>query len=353
MRSEKIDIVKCIGIVAVVCGHAGLGTTFVSQFHMPLFAFISGYLFADKYANSLKGVGKYTLKKIKTIYVPFIIFEFLFLAFHNLLFKLGLISSVSGQSAYTPKDFLNQAIRIITLGGGERLVGQLWYLISLFEITIIFCVIIYFKKKIDKLTNEIVGISFVIVIVVGLYFAAQYIKMPRQLNVSFVLLVFYAIGYFTKNKLKNNYREAVKKYKYIIGLLMIAIIINCMRFSDAWTNNTYYLIALVSAACGIVLSFCLAEIIYCFIKGKIKNAIIYIGQSTLNILVFHAFFIGIVQYVYVRIANLPHKLAGSWPPVNGGILLAIIYVIVGITLSLLVNEIIRRGKRKVNEIIKA
>lgn len=353
MRSEKIDIVKCIGILAVVCGHAGLGHTFFSQFHMPLFAFVSGYLFVDKYADSVGSVGKYIVKKIKTIYLPFVGFELLFLAFHNVFYKLDLINSECGQMLYGPKDFLKQALRIITLGGGERLVGQLWFLISLFEITIIFCVIIFFKKKIERITNEKVAVAFVAIVVIALYILAQYVAMPRQLNQSFVLLLYYAIGFLMKQSITDKYKLKIKKYKYYFVLLSIGVILLCMRFHPSWDLQKNYWIGIISAIYGILLAFCLAEILNSFVKGKAKKFLIFIGQSTLIILTFHVVCMNFVEYFYVRIFNLSYKLASTWPPMRKGILLSIVYVVVGLSVSLLIQvlvnktkTIVKKGKKK-------
>lgn len=55
MRDEKLVIVKAIGIVLMVAGHADLLTPiarFIYMFHMPLFFFVSGYCFKESHLNS-------------------------------------------------------------------------------------------------------------------------------------------------------------------------------------------------------------------------------------------------------------------------------------------------------------
>ena len=57
MRDEKITITKAMAIMLMVICHAGLphvGGQFVTMFHMPLFFFVSGYCFKDKYLNDAK-----------------------------------------------------------------------------------------------------------------------------------------------------------------------------------------------------------------------------------------------------------------------------------------------------------
>lgn len=47
-RVSYIDFFKSIGILLMIMGHIGFGNTFdiyIHAFHMPMFFFISGYLF--------------------------------------------------------------------------------------------------------------------------------------------------------------------------------------------------------------------------------------------------------------------------------------------------------------------
>lgn len=47
-RDPIFDVLKGIGIVAVLCGHSGLWIHFVLTFHMPLFFFVAGYFFKQR-----------------------------------------------------------------------------------------------------------------------------------------------------------------------------------------------------------------------------------------------------------------------------------------------------------------
>lgn len=59
-RIVWIDTLKALGIIAVVVGHVVPGTLakIIFSFHMPLFFFISGFLFKEK-----NEVGSYFKKK--------------------------------------------------------------------------------------------------------------------------------------------------------------------------------------------------------------------------------------------------------------------------------------------------
>ncbi len=68
MRNEQIDILKGIGIISVVYYHCNLwGGYVVSCFMLPIFFFISGWLWKER------NFKEFIIRKIKALYVPFVI----------------------------------------------------------------------------------------------------------------------------------------------------------------------------------------------------------------------------------------------------------------------------------------
>lgn len=73
-RIDYIDILKAIGIILMVMGHISFGThfyIFIHAFHMPLFFFISGYLYKRKDFKS------FFVGKLKSLLLPYYIFGML------------------------------------------------------------------------------------------------------------------------------------------------------------------------------------------------------------------------------------------------------------------------------------
>ena len=72
-RIEWMDLAKGIGIVMVVWAHsAGPGSSYIEQFHMPLFFMLSGILYKEK------EIKKFIRGKVISLYIPFVVLNVLF-----------------------------------------------------------------------------------------------------------------------------------------------------------------------------------------------------------------------------------------------------------------------------------
>jgi len=72
-RDTSIDILKGIAILLVVYGHTWpFCRNFIYLFHMAVFMMASGYCFKAK-IKSFSTWKNYVIKKIKGLYVPFVI----------------------------------------------------------------------------------------------------------------------------------------------------------------------------------------------------------------------------------------------------------------------------------------
>ena len=98
-------------------------------------------LLNDKHISNLKtGL----LKKAKGSYWPFIKWQLIFLLCHNLFAGLHIYSEY-----YSLHDFSLKAVRILTMTGGEQLLGGFWFLISLFwaSVATLLYVALLYKRK--------------------------------------------------------------------------------------------------------------------------------------------------------------------------------------------------------------
>ena len=128
-RIQWIDTAKGIGIICVILGHLyapGL-FIFIYSFHIPLFFFLSGYLF-----NGKSCFKEFVKSKIKGLLIPYIVLGVPLLVLSTIYESKGF--SIDVFFEYCKKFILQQ--RLYTL----------WFLTSLFVLEILF----YFINKYIK-----------------------------------------------------------------------------------------------------------------------------------------------------------------------------------------------------------
>ncbi len=137
-RNIPMLILQCIGIFAVVFGHADFGGTDIPNFlnvafpyyswHMPLFIFISGYFF-----NRQLPAGKYILKKLRSHLLPALLVNAVFGVFSLCLKEFGLAKY--GQEITLRALFVTP----FTTGYQFYINISLWFIFALFVIEVIAC----------------------------------------------------------------------------------------------------------------------------------------------------------------------------------------------------------------------
>lgn len=177
-RIEYIDLAKFIGIFLMVLCHAGMhnmATSVIYAFHMPLFFFLSGYLF-DRNKTSTT-FGSIMRKKAFSILVPYYLFSFILCFGTRGIYDWGLLLYASRDSLAVAAD--NTA---------------LWFLPCFFISIIVF----YFVVKITRRSNILYGISIIAIACAGFvlayYRSSLPLGYPFNLDVALVCVLIMAAG---------------------------------------------------------------------------------------------------------------------------------------------------------------
>lgn len=189
-------ILQCIGVIAVVLGHAALGGGRISGFlssvfpyyswHMPFFIFISGYFF-----NRDLPIGKYIAKKVKNHLVPALLVNAACGVLYVCMKKFGLISY---GGTVTWKSFL---VTPFTSGYQFYINVSLWFIFALFVIEVISCLM-------DRLARHKADIGYLIF--------------------TFALLVFCSIIAFYKyNSIQNEYLNAAVRLGFLMFFFWLGV----------------------------------------------------------------------------------------------------------------------------------
>lgn len=106
-KLKEIDVLKGVGILTMVIGHAGLPeilTCFIYAFHMPFFFLLNGMT-----TNFEIGYGTFLKKRVNSLLVPFFIYYVIHIVLYGLVFGRGII----GQLGYEVTNRIDDALWFI------------------------------------------------------------------------------------------------------------------------------------------------------------------------------------------------------------------------------------------------
>lgn len=127
---------------------------------MALFFIASGYLWNESNAMTKKSVVQYVKRKVKSLWLPFVLINVFFTVTQNFFLKIGIYSTDASTSVLpvTPLDTgatIKKVIGNIIFSGGSQLAGATWFLRSLFCIAIINAVITYLLKNVISIKTYV------------------------------------------------------------------------------------------------------------------------------------------------------------------------------------------------------
>ena len=325
-RISWIDMAKGYGIVFVILEHMGtcsLGT-WIRTFHMPLFFFLSGYVFSAKDSFPV-----FVRKKFKSIIVPFFL-----LGIPMLLFEL-VPQMIDGS-------FSLSSLELVVNYVIQRRIWNMWYLTCLFLLNILF----YFLNK--RCVSEFrLGVVCVGLTVLGLLYACFVgIALPWNIDVVPIAVLFFFLGYYCKLHpdripMKVTSGKSAIIVFIILGIVNVASGYLSLQISGSvldMSTSTYGFIPLtfLSAFAGII---CVIIAAKAFTFQPVK----YIGENSLLYYAWH-------QIIMFPISRRILSTIGLNISASAGLAKTIIYkaamLIIVILLSTICNMIIKNTKLK-------
>lgn len=354
---KNIDIAKGIGILFMVLGHANFPfSKFFYFFHMPLFFILAGYVFKDKYVDTLHNVKFFILKRIKSLYLPFVICNLMFLFFNNFfiehnfyttnaLFLDGDLGNYFGIDKFLNlKDLILKVIYVFLLATGTKFGGATWFLKVLFFISIFFTLIVYFLRKHihDDKVFYILGLIITsILLVIGFVFHKFDFKFYHIGTMLSSSILFY-IGYIFKKF------KIIEKISFLIFTISFAILLIAYFIFDTGINlatNNYYnpILLIIFALSGFTFTLYISK---CLNNIRFYSQIFaFLGTKTIPILCLHFLFFKLITYIQVMLYSLPIYRLASFPCYYTEYWW-ILYTIVGIVGPLVTNYLYLKVKNR-------
>lgn len=281
-RVHWIDNLKAIGIYLMVLSHhetiAHGFLKYIFSFHMPLFFFISGFLFDRSKYPTIKS---FVLKRTQTLLVPYFFFSFICYIVWCVLLIIRHPKQITSENNELLKTFLS----IFVSSNGITWMSHappLWFLTCLFLLEIQFYIILKVVRGENTFQKALLILIVVFISICGhidyLYFRFH---IPWGLEISWTVMIFYLSGYIVQS-LKSGHLVNIN-YRALIIMLLLGIVSSQMNsFVNLTVNKTgNYVLLLVSAFAGIGCFITVSQIIR-------KNSWMeYLGKNTIFVLGFH------------------------------------------------------------------
>jgi fucose 4-O-acetylase-like acetyltransferase len=342
-----VNILKALAIIAVVVGHSDTPLVkIIYLYHMPLFFFISGYLYNDKYSlNPLKQIKN----KILTLFIPFIKYEFIFLALNNIFVKLGIYTLVDAKveglakgKLYSAADYIKVAKWIFSFENAMSLLGAFWFIPALFFTSILFSVIGFLVNKIQENNRERVRLLLLLILFfIGNYLTKIGTELPKFIgNVSLVALFIFYMGYMYRR-----YEDRIVMSYFYAGIGIVILYSSQFFGGVSMASNAYQSpsFLIVSTIAGVYVNIFFAKKIERLkvnkITSLIKNLLYYIGKNSFTIMALHFISFKVVSLIQIPIYGYPQYMLAKFPVIAGGDVWWIIYSFVGVFIPILFKYI--------------
>lgn len=297
-RKVWIDYAKAIGITTVVMGHSVYTNPHIVDviflFHMPLFFFISGYLF-----NAKKSIADITKSNLKTLLVPYILFNLILLGIN--VAQCGVKSMLTGVNSFQENVF-EPAWNTLWGFGGNLPVGTTWFLLALIWCKYILWTVVNGKRWQSAIL--IVGVLGLL----GAYYQFGY-QYPYCIETGCAGAFPFVAGYAFRHwggQLENQ-KQWCYVLSMVVGIVMVAV-------SYHYGASVNYLAANFGGVLGVCAT--IGGILSIFSIGKLlenypNKVIMQVSSASILIMCMHQFVSRDVNHIFHYNEHLWLTFAGD------------------------------------------
>ncbi len=302
------DIAKGIGIILVVFAHtlvpqirannvfAGFIWIFIYNFHMPLFFFLSGYMF-ERGLPHYNNKGRFILGKLKFLMIPYLTFSVFAYGFIRIALNIDKLAGILQSGGYGITAIKDSVMQILTYSNHTD--QHLWFVYSLF---IVFAINICLPKLMKS--------KPMLLALLGLYVSKAFVHYPGILDYTASDLLFFSLA---RAMLSGKINITLQSPLKIIAILALFITTNCLysyfyvtRMPSGVIKGVLYVIRSISSAAGIITVCTLSKFLA---KTKISGLFTRIGEYSYDIYLMHApFLVSGLMGILLSYSSLPTPL---------------------------------------------
>ena len=366
-RDTTISVCKGIAIILMVIAHAeapGRLCRFIFEFHMPLFFITAGYFFSLKYLND---EATFVKKRVKGLYWPFVKWSVFFLIIHNWMFDIGILNEQYGNEAggvthpYTWHQIQQNLWNIVTAMGGydQFLCGAFWFFRGLFVASLLYLIIYKVMQYIfpQRSTHTIPYLICLIMLLLCGWKTYEGLKVINLVQGGYRDMMgcfFFGCGFIFR-QFVDKYRSLISRYHAAIWTTILFGLV-VFLFSEYLTANmnwrstyTQFLSLPVPALLGFLMTYNVSQWLDRH-EGLLKRFLVYTGDHTLYIFIFHIISYKAVSLLKIWYYGLDRRQIGCHMVIHDYSQqdqFWILYTIAGVGLPLLGIWLYEKGKAKI------
>lgn len=353
-RDGVLDAMRGIGIVLMVMGHSGFGgTAFIYLFHMALFFMLSGYFFRP--AGDAAGLGRFCLRRVLGLWLPFVLANTAFTVCNNLFLKLNILTSdprileLPGNLVTDPvtlKDIVGRTFHWCLFDGGTQLGGAMWFIQALFQISILYALVEFLLHRFLPGRDTLTFQAFVsgVLLMLGWHCSRTGWNV-WGLGIAASSYSLFYLGVLAA-RLGQPARKPAVRGLIAAGAFVVLLVLGT-RGTVGLAANQYphWLFLLVASAAGWVLVYECAQLIARL--PRLGACLAALGRATMPIVILHFLSFKLVTCLGLLATGGEGYLLAAFPTLFAGGAWWLAYTAAGLVLPLLAYQPYRMLKRKI------
>lgn len=359
MRDKNIDIIKGIGIVLIVAGHAlcPYSYWFVSWF-VQIFFIASGYVYNHKYSESIIGGGQLLTKRIKSLYIPWLVINFIYICCNNMFIKFNILTNNPAfleaergnfygiDRILSVEGFFISLKKAILFQGAQKACGAIWFLATLFLVEIVYWGLEYICRKIGG-RNSILIFDMTLLAIYGMsvHFTINEIIDTSGYKLNQVGLSLFIFHLGSKFRDFSKTKKLDPLFLCFVSLSVMYVInylkIGRVNYARGDIKSGVYLF--ICSMAGWFLLYGISEIVL-YSDNILSRFFIYLGKHTLFILLLHQISFKFITLIQVYVYREPEYMLAAFPVLYDTGSWWIAYTIIGIVVPLCIEKIFNMMK---------
>lgn len=354
-RNPVFDIMRGIGILLVVLGHAGFPFSgWIYLFHMPLFFLLSGWFYKPEHTVPLSGLLHSWKSKVLTLWLPFVIANTAFTLCNNLFLRLNILTEdsrildIPGNLVHAPvtwRDIVGRTVHWCFFDGGTQLGGALWFLQVLFQVSVLYAFVDFLLKRVLSPRQTLAVQTALALVFLGIGFACQRAHWSVWLlDVALSCYPLYHLGVLLRQFSVLPHRPPMVAAAGIgsaAGLCVLNTLGSVSLASNEYPNPFFLL---VGSVYGWYMVYGAARLLLAC--GVCRRFFAFAGRHSRIVLILHLLCFKPVSWAGLRLTGGASYLLASFPVLFTGGWWWIPYTLTGLLLPLAIQVMFTRFRAK-------